>query len=80
MSWLKEIKVPIVELDCSGSKDDVWGQLMAIGRLMRPAVKLPPQATEAVVPQQQQGAQTTTIINGSSAGQQKVNEDLQWIA
>jgi len=81
MSWLKEIKVPIVELDCSGSKDDVWGQLMAIGRLMRPAVKLPPQATEAVVqPQQQQVAQTTTIINGSSVGQQKVNEDLQWIA
>ena len=80
MSWLKEIKVPIVELDCSGSKDDVWGQLMAIGRLMRPAVKLPPQATEAVQPQQQQVAQTTTIINGSSVGQQKVNEDLQWIA
>jgi len=41
MSWLKEIRVPIVELDCSGTKEDVWGQLTAIGRLMRPAVKLP---------------------------------------
>ena len=38
MSWLKEIRVPIVELDCSCSKEDVWQQLMAIGRLMRPAV------------------------------------------
>ena len=38
MSWLKEIRVPIVELDCSCSKEDVWQQLMAIGRLVRPAV------------------------------------------
>jgi adenylate kinase family enzyme len=42
MDWLKSIKVPIVELDCSGTKEDVWQQLMAIGRLMRPAVKIPP--------------------------------------
>eukprot|EP00956_Cyclotella_meneghiniana_P017596 scaffold28900_cov93-Cyclotella_meneghiniana.AAC.9 len=42
MDWLKSIKVPIVELDCSGTKEEVWQQLMAIGRLMRPAVKIPP--------------------------------------
>ncbi|KAL3786297.1 hypothetical protein HJC23_006577 [Cyclotella cryptica] len=42
MDWLKSIRVPIVELDCSGTKEDVWQQLMAIGRLMRPAVKIPP--------------------------------------
>ena len=53
MSWLKEIRVPIVELDCSGTKEDVWGQLTAIGRLMRPAVKLP-------VHQQQQQRPTTS--------------------
>jgi len=53
MSWLKEIRVPIVELDCSGSKEDVWGQLAAIGRLMRPAVKLP---------QQQQQQQEETVV------------------
>jgi hypothetical protein len=54
MSWLKEIRVPIVELDCSGTKEDVWGQLTAIGRLMRPAVKLPVQQ------QQQQQQRPTT--------------------
>lgn len=42
MDWLKSQKVPIVELDCSGTKEEVWEQLMAIGRLMRPAVKIPP--------------------------------------
>ena len=46
MDWLKKIKVPIVELDCSGSKEEVWQQLMAIGRLMRPAVKLPAAAAD----------------------------------
>ena len=91
MSWLKEIRVPIVELDCSGSKEDVWQQLMAIGRLMRPAVKLPQQATDVVSaqPQQQQLQQQPAsqqrvdkmAVNGSNIGQpQEVNEDLQWIA
>lgn len=42
MEWLRKQHVPIVELDCSGTKENVWGQLMAIGRLMRPAVKIPP--------------------------------------
>jgi len=41
MDWLREQHVPIVNLDCSGSPDSVWQQLKAIGRLMRPAVKLP---------------------------------------
>jgi len=71
MSWLKEIHVPIVEIDCSGSKEDVWGRLMAIGRLMRPAVKLPPQATDVVAqPHQQQIISHQGIVNGST-GQTK---------
>ena len=41
MDWLRDNHVPIVNLDCSGSADSVWSQLVAIGRLMRPAVKLP---------------------------------------
>lgn len=41
MEWLREQHVPIVNLDCSGTPDSVWQQLKAIGRLMRPAVKLP---------------------------------------
>lgn len=78
MSWLKEIRVPIVELDCSGSKEDVWQQLMAIGRLMRPAVKLPLQ-------QQQQGS----IVHQPSQQQSQaivqrqvvdVEDDLRWLA
>jgi adenylate kinase family enzyme len=40
LEWLKEQRVPIVNLDCSGQADDVWSQLMAIGRLMRPATQL----------------------------------------
>jgi len=54
MDWLKSIKVPIVELDCSGTKEDVWQQLMAIGRLMRPAVKIPPVGQLQQRQQQQQ--------------------------
>jgi len=41
MDWLRNNHVPIVNLDCSGSAESVWSQLVAIGRLMRPAVKLP---------------------------------------
>ena len=41
IDWLREQHVPIVNLDCSGSHESVWQQLLAIGRLMRPAVKLP---------------------------------------
>jgi adenylate kinase len=41
IDWLREQHVPIVNLDCSGSHESVWQQLVAIGRLMRPAVKLP---------------------------------------
>lgn len=65
MDWLKKIKVPIVEIDCSGSKEEVWQQLMAIGRLMRPAVKLPTAA-----------APTSSTSNGEKS----VPEDMQWIA
>jgi adenylate kinase len=41
MDWLREQHVPIVNLDCGGTSEHVWQQLLAIGRLMRPAVKLP---------------------------------------
>jgi adenylate kinase len=40
MDWLREQHVPIVNLDCSGSPENVWNQLLAIGRLMRPAAQL----------------------------------------
>lgn len=40
LEWLKEQHVPIINLDCSGNHESVWQQLVAIGRLMRPAVKL----------------------------------------
>jgi len=39
IQWLREQHVPIVNLDCSGSPDNVWDQLLAIGRLMRPAAQ-----------------------------------------
>jgi adenylate kinase family enzyme len=41
LDWLRSQHVPIVDLDCSGPPESVWSQLMAIGKLMRPAVKLP---------------------------------------
>mmetsp|Transcript_18405 Transcript_18405/g.25925 ORF Transcript_18405/g.25925 Transcript_18405/m.25925 type:complete len:365 (-) Transcript_18405:493-1587(-) len=37
MDWLRDQHVPIVNLDCSGTPENVWNQLIAIGRLMRPA-------------------------------------------
>jgi len=40
MDWLSEQHVPIVNLDCSGSPGNVWDQLLAVGRLMRPATQL----------------------------------------
>jgi adenylate kinase family enzyme len=45
MDFLRSEGIPIVNLDCSTSKDNVWNQLLAIGRLMRPAVKVPSQTT-----------------------------------
>jgi len=32
--------VPVVNLDCGGTPENVWQQLLAIGRLMRPAASL----------------------------------------
>ena len=40
MEWLREQHVPVVNLDCGGTPEDVWNQLVAIGRLMRPAAAL----------------------------------------
>jgi adenylate kinase len=39
MTWLAEQHVPIVNLDCSRAPDNVWEQLSAIGRLMRPVTR-----------------------------------------
>eukprot|EP00525_Craspedostauros_australis_P004398 CAMPEP_0198111586 /NCGR_PEP_ID=MMETSP1442-20131203/3540_1 /TAXON_ID= /ORGANISM="Craspedostauros australis, Strain CCMP3328" /LENGTH=294 /DNA_ID=CAMNT_0043768085 /DNA_START=741 /DNA_END=1625 /DNA_ORIENTATION=- len=41
MEWLREQHVPVVNLDCSGTPEQVWEQLEAIGRLMRPATRIP---------------------------------------
>jgi adenylate kinase len=41
MEWLQGQHVPIVNLDCSGTAENVWQQLVAIGRLMRPAARIP---------------------------------------
>ena len=32
--------MPVVNLDCAGTPENVWNQLLAIGRLMRPAAQL----------------------------------------
>jgi len=40
MDWLREQHVPVVNLDCGGTPENVWQQLLAIGRLMRPAATL----------------------------------------
>ena len=46
LEWLREQHVPVVNLDCSGSPESVWEQLKAIGKLMRPAVKIPASSGE----------------------------------
>lgn len=40
MEWLRQERIPLVNLDCSGTPDNVWHQLEAIGRLMRPVTKI----------------------------------------
>jgi adenylate kinase len=40
LDWLRERKVPIVELDSSGTPCETWNQLLVVGRLMRSAVAL----------------------------------------
>ena len=88
MSWLKEIRVPIVELDCSGTKEDVWGQLTAIGRLMRPAVKLPLQqqqqqrSSDDVVERhpRSQPPMQEVVYGGVIRNKTFAGEDMQWIA
>ena len=61
LEWLREQHVPIVNLDCSGSAESVWQQLVAIGRLMRPAVKIPI-ATAAAA----SSLSTTSVPNSST--------------
>jgi adenylate kinase len=43
LDWLHQQHVPIINLDGSGTPDQVWNQLLAIGRLMRPACVIQPQ-------------------------------------
>ena len=40
MEWLREQHVPVVNLDCGGTAENVWEQLSAIGRLMRPVTRI----------------------------------------
>lgn len=40
LEWLRDNHVPVINLDCSGSQESVWEQLLAIGRLMRPAAQI----------------------------------------
>jgi adenylate kinase len=42
LDWLHEQHVPIINLDGSGTPEQVWNQLLAIGRLMRPACTIEP--------------------------------------
>jgi|AntRauTorckE5430_2_1112549.scaffolds.fasta_scaffold08910_2 hypothetical protein len=37
---IHNLSVPVVNLDCGGTPENVWQQLLAIGRLMRPAATL----------------------------------------
>jgi adenylate kinase len=48
MQWLREQHVPVVNLDCSGTPDNVWNQLVGIGRLMRPATQIGEKESEAL--------------------------------
>jgi len=40
MEWLRQERIPLVDLDVSGTPENVWNQLEAIGRLMRPVTQL----------------------------------------
>jgi adenylate kinase len=79
LEWLREQHVPIVNLDCSGSAESVWQQLVAIGRLMRPAVKLPIPSNNvkdaAGAPQQQ--TPPTPPPNMSSSTETKDSDTLK---
>mmetsp|Transcript_10851 Transcript_10851/g.16682 ORF Transcript_10851/g.16682 Transcript_10851/m.16682 type:complete len:332 (+) Transcript_10851:79-1074(+) len=46
MDWLRDQSVPVVNLDCSGTPEQIWDQLLALGRLMRPACHLSTPTTE----------------------------------
>ena len=40
IDWLRQNRVPVVNLDCDCPPDQVWEQLLAIGRLVRPATSI----------------------------------------
>jgi len=40
IDWLRQNHVPVVNLDCDCPPDQVWEQLLAIGRLVRPATTI----------------------------------------
>ncbi|KAL3910368.1 MAG: hypothetical protein SGILL_007716, partial [Bacillariaceae sp.] len=49
MDWLDEQHVPIINVDGSGTPEQVWSQLLAIGRLMRPACRIDPNELDVEV-------------------------------
>lgn len=40
IDWLRENRVPVVNLDCDCPPDQVWEQLLSVGRLVRPATAI----------------------------------------
>lgn len=58
LDWLRGQHVPIVNLDCSGTPENVWQQLLAIGRLMRPVAQVGSTSSSST--------QSTPRTNGSS--------------
>jgi adenylate kinase family enzyme len=60
MNWLREQHVPVVNLDCSGTPENVWNQLVGIGRLMRPATRIGALESEAVAKAAQHAEEATT--------------------
>ena len=67
MEWLREQHVPIVNLDCSGTPESVWQQLQAIGRLMRPAVKVPSNAPPSTLSSSLSSIQSSLSSTGTTA-------------
>lgn len=68
MDWLREHHIPIVNLDCSGTPENVWNQLLAIGRLMRPMASL---QEVSIFPAHISSSSTDSIGGGSTSDMSK---------
>jgi adenylate kinase family enzyme len=66
MDWLRDQHIPIVNLDCSGTPENVWNQLLAIGRLMRP-MATPKGADGMVLMDKANGLDTLSEIHDEEA-------------